>query len=353
MDSFELSKPKDYDEGLKKFVRSILYNIETNENIINKLTDDMSLWEIAFTHITFNPNQGENYEVYEKVGDAVMKLTFTEFLFNKYENITQSEIGNYQIYYLSRTEQARISYNLKIPKYILSALDKTADVLEDTLEAFFGALQLIGNNIKPAYGYLLCYNLTIFIFNDVDIIKEGKMEPIGMELKEKLEKFGLSQKPYEEWTKDENKSEGKMRIGFTDNDIEKLKKYGINISDRFLGTSAFGENKTKAREKASKKFLERLNKLLETKSWIKYIKEIGKKNEDLNLLLEKAEKIASKIGYYDLELVVGKSTRGFYVQLIGAREDDDKLVTLYIVSDNEKIKQSKMRLLEEFIRKYK
>jgi dsRNA-specific ribonuclease len=337
-------KPKDYDKRLKIFIRSLLSNLESNEKLLNQLIDS-NLWEIAFTHETFNPNVGENYEILEKIGDAAMKLAFIEYLYERIEGIDESEISELQIFYLSKVEQSKLSNKLKLSDFVLIEIKKTIHTAEDILESFFGALFLTGNNIKPAYGYLLCFNMIVYLFDDIELLDDEKTNVAITQLKELLESIGI-RKIDEEW----NESTGIIKLGFTPEIFNELSKNGIKLGrDRFI-VEGRGTTKRLARMNASEKFVVKLLEVMKTREWKEYYKMKNQTNEEFENTFKEAKNIAEKIGIKELKVKTSK-TQEPYIQLIGRRESDDKLVNLGVMS-GDRIRVMRIEILREFIKKY-
>lgn len=346
----EFKKPKNYNKKLKDFIKEIISKLQSNEAIIDKISES-ELWEIAFTHESYNPNPGENYEVLEKIGDAAMKLAFSEYLFNRIEMISESDIGEYQIHYLSKVEQSKVSTRLGFAEFILTPLSKTIHIFEDVLEAFFGALLILGNETKPGLGYILCYNMIILIFQDLDIQDEGKFKVSKTELKELLEASGIKELD-EEWVKDETGPSGTIKVGFMQKDYDELRAADIKLPERFLAT-VYESTKKIARIKASEIFYNKIIKLVDTKEWQNFVKLKKKNNEEVNILLNEAKNVGRRVGYSDLYIKISDTgKKGTYVQLVGRRSDNDRLEILGLASDN-KVKLMRMQLLQDFINKNK
>lgn len=311
---------ENWEQGVIKFVRNLILKFEKNEKIVDKLILNEELWYKTFTHETFNPNIGENYEELEKVGDQSAALAFIHYIYKRIEGVTASEIGEYKAFYLSKAEQSAISINLGIPEWIRTPLNKTIHIFEDVLEAFFGALFLSGEEVRPGLGYSLCFNFTVFLYDKVEFEEEATHGKSKTQLKEYLEKHGLHDAE-EDWQKDKVGTGGIVKLGFTENDFRILRENGINLKDRFVAQSR-GNTKSLAVNAASKAFLEKIVQLKDTKTWKEFELKRKKVNPELELLLSKALIKANKQGYSDLTIKHGTTgTRGLYVQLIGIKEN--------------------------------
>lgn len=140
--------------GLLKFLYDdILPHAVTDPKMRSMLVSASAarIWIPAFTHSSYNPNDGENYEVLEKLGDSVMKLNFTWYMIKRYSNINEGQLGRLSDHYLSKEFQANLSNSYGFSEYILTNLDLSIHVREDVLEAFFGALFTASEIFLPKF----------------------------------------------------------------------------------------------------------------------------------------------------------------------------------------------------------
>jgi dsRNA-specific ribonuclease len=320
-------------KGVIQFVKSILSKIEKDDARINKILEDQNIWFVAFTHKSYNPNPGENYEELEKVGDAAAGLAFIEYVYNRFENVTASEIGEYKAHYLSKTEQSTISINLGIPKWIRTPLDKSIHIFEDVLESFFGALLLSGNDVRPGLGYVLCYNLTVYLYNETEFEEDVTLRKSKTQLKELIESVKLKQ-PEVIFEQDENSPSGIAKLILSKEDFDVLRENGITLKTRVLG-QAKGNTKKVAVNKASKVFMDNLAEVKETTAWKNFEKSRKKVDPELTDLLNKANIIGRKQGYVEIFLSHATTgTRGVYIQLLG-RDKNDHLDVLLTMSGDQ------------------
>ena len=113
------------------------------------------LLEIAFSHPSLCSDGGVPYEkCYERLeflGDAVLKLTASDYLYKEFPNYHEGELSKIRSYVVSDEVLAKIALKLGIDCEIrLSATDKSLNCNESILacafEAFLGALYLCGKN---------------------------------------------------------------------------------------------------------------------------------------------------------------------------------------------------------------
>ena len=335
---------KKWREDLKKFLFKTISGFEEDEELVKIILSDMTLWYKAFTHKTFNPNFGENYEELEKLGDASAKLAFLQYLMKRFEIITNAELSEYQSFYLSKPEQAKISIKLGLPKYILTPLDKNIHIFEDVLEAFFGALFTLGEEkIRPGAGYVLCFNLTVFLYDDMEFEEEAALGNSITRVKEFFEKYRLT--PYEV----DEKSQGKVVLRLTKSDEENLKRNGIHdFSNGILGESS-GSTKNLAIKNVNAELLKKFLVLSKTDRW-KNFEKLVRRNDELAIKTNEGLAIARDLGYVEIETVIVRSSPVLnYVQLIG-KDENGRLHILDTMSGSDKPKNIRIAILDKFIR---
>jgi len=159
--------------GLQEFLyNEVLPLADSNGKTRLQLVDQeaMHIWETAFTHISINSNLGYNYEELEKLGDAVMGELYITYIYRTVKNINKSDLSELKSYYVSKEIQGTLSKKLKLQEWLRTKVNKTNNILEDLLEAFFGALKLIGDQkFGIGVGYILTFNLLVNLYKDVPI----------------------------------------------------------------------------------------------------------------------------------------------------------------------------------------
>lgn len=115
--------------------------------------EDKALLKRAFTHRSYlNENKGEKLEHNERLeflGDAVLELVITDFLFNKYPEKTEGELTSLRSALVNTNTLAEAASKLDMSDYLLLSRGEAKDtgrarlyILADTFEAFIGALYL-------------------------------------------------------------------------------------------------------------------------------------------------------------------------------------------------------------------
>jgi len=314
-----------------------------------KLVDQepMLLWAKTFTHETYNPNLGQNYEELEKLGDAVMKTIFIKYLMIRFANINRAILSELSNHYLSKEKQAQIALNLGLDKWILILVDKNTHIFEDLLESLFGALLQIGDLVfKVGGGYVLCYNLLVSIYNSIDIDLSFAKGRSKTQVKQTFEKMSWPSLK-ELWDANADATSGILYLKMDHCVLSSLANYGINFPNDILA-SAEGSTKKVATNNAYIIALNRLTELGITQEWADLQRE---QNEfmvpELAPYYQGALSRIQRDGYIDMFFrLPRKGTGGCYVQLIGV-DKNDNLVVLKTVVDN-KIITAKQKALDQY-----
>jgi len=109
----------------------------------------------AVTHSSFVHEQGlgadESNERLEFLGDAVLELCISDFLYHKYSNLTEGQLTQRRANLVCESTLAGVARTLKLGDYLLlgqgEAREKGREkdsILSDALESVFGAIFLDG-----------------------------------------------------------------------------------------------------------------------------------------------------------------------------------------------------------------
>ena len=131
-----------YDQNLNKFITSLGF-----KNFSLKLV------KIAFTHSSYtkenNLEHSECYERLEFLGDAVLKMATTEFLYEKFPQKTEGDLTKIRSVVVSDEILHKVAQTLNIEPYIrVSKAEnkcqghKLESIQACVMEALFGALYL-------------------------------------------------------------------------------------------------------------------------------------------------------------------------------------------------------------------
>jgi ribonuclease III len=108
------------------------------------------LYELAFLHESYSNENGlsECYERLEFLGDAILDLVVSEFLYNRDSNLTEGELTRIRSNYVCKKALYTYSTELGLDQYIKlgASLELTRreidSVISDVFESFIGALYL-------------------------------------------------------------------------------------------------------------------------------------------------------------------------------------------------------------------
>ena len=160
---------------------------------------DKALLARAFTHRSFineNPKSGlEHNERFEFLGDAVIELIVTDYLFRAHPNSAEGELTAYRSALVNAVIMGEVAGVIKMNDYLLLSKGETKDtgrarqtILANTYESFVGALYL-------DQGYDVC---NTFVTNTLlplleDIIRQKSWkDPKSQVQEEAQERVGVT-----------------------------------------------------------------------------------------------------------------------------------------------------------------
>lgn len=120
---------------------------------INIEFNDINLLKKACTHRSYlneNKNAGlEHNERLEFLGDAVLELVVTSFLFRKYPDKNEGEMTSFRSALVNTHSLSRVALHIGVDEYLLLSKGETKDtgrarsiIHADTIEAIIGAVYL-------------------------------------------------------------------------------------------------------------------------------------------------------------------------------------------------------------------
>jgi len=138
------------------------------------------LLEQAFIHRSYiNENGGSKLshnERLEFLGDAVLELIVTDFLYNKYPNRNEGELTAYRSALVNAVIIGEVAHDLKMNDYLLLSKGETKDVgkarnyiLANTYEAYVGAVYL-DQGYEVARGFIVAN-----LMSKLDVIIDKKL----------------------------------------------------------------------------------------------------------------------------------------------------------------------------------
>jgi dsRNA-specific ribonuclease len=261
------------DDGFKNVITDFLLNGNLKEKYLDLLLtpESLELYGKAFTSNTIHSHldtvenkvvedieSTDNYEVYEKLGDAVFQnfIGWYAFRYIK-EDIRVAQvkvIATIKSKYGSREQFSPIAEKLGFWNYISASIYKRTHckkaLQEDVLEAIIGVTSLIlDEKLRYGVGYAICYDILANIFNKYVII-ETEFEEL-QDFVSKLNEFSNKYKQY------------KFKYDYSKND-----RLGTTIIYRIMSDNSLVEfsrgsaaNKANSKQAAAVEALNKLKKM--------------------------------------------------------------------------------------------
>jgi len=151
----------------------ICKSIASVEKAIGYSFKDKSLLSTALKHSSYDKT--ENYEKLEFLGDSVVSLVISDFLFTTHNYLQEGEMTVTRAYAVCEESLSKVSKRLGIDKYILigssavgSSVNTNKSVIADAFESLIGAMYL-DSGLEYVRPFIIS-NLNEFI---VEYIKSG------------------------------------------------------------------------------------------------------------------------------------------------------------------------------------
>lgn len=143
------------------------------EDIIGYSFNDKGLLKLAMTHSSYanehNNSKLENNERLEFLGDAVLELTVSAFLYNEYKNVNEGELTKTRASMVCEPTLFLCAQDINLSEFILLGKGEEAtggrkrpSIVSDAMEALIGAIYL-DSGIESAKKFI-----TKYILNDVE-----------------------------------------------------------------------------------------------------------------------------------------------------------------------------------------
>lgn len=226
-------------KGLEKILRKFKIRVK-----------DIYIYHKALTHKSY---ANENYhgtqqhnERLEFLGDSVLSLIVTDYLFNKFRDKPEGALTKLRAKVVSRKNCARVCRALGIPELVLlsrgeikSSGNKRVSILSNTLEAFIGAMY-----IDQGYFKTRKFIIKMFKENIADIIN-NKIYP---DAKSRLQEYFMK-----------NFNQPPNYIVEKEEGDDHKKKFYIKVvfNNKIYGRGS-GKNKKEAAQAAALKALDKL-----------------------------------------------------------------------------------------------
>ncbi|MBQ3583583.1 MAG: ribonuclease III [Lachnospiraceae bacterium] len=225
------------------------YKIEDVQRIIGYRFNNIELLKRAFTHSSYandhKMNKTGSNERLEFLGDAVLELVSSEFLYDKYPEKPEGELTKLRASLVSESPLAAVASELGLGNYILlgKGEDNTGgrqrdSITSDLVEAVLGAIYLDGG-MEPAKAFVLKY-----ILNDIE--NKKMFYDCKTVLQELVQKHKMGTLDY-------------ILVGETGPDHMKVYEVNCRIDNQVVGNGR-GRTKKAAQQKAAYDAISKIKK---------------------------------------------------------------------------------------------
>lgn len=326
--------------NLQRFIYNTLSHIIPNPQERSQYVTEaaMPIWVKAFTHETVSFVY--NYEDLEYIGDSVLDLVFLKYCLKRFPNYHKNHYTELNTAYNSKMKQGEFSRRLGFSNYIRLGGGMTVplNIETDVFESFFGALYTVSDNIVEGLGVINCYNMIIYVYQNVDIdVNVIKGSP-KTQVQQIFKRFELGD-VIQDFIKG-NDGVNTFTVTITDKQDQFLRNYNINLPSRVIGkASQFNITKTDADNKAYINALETLAQYGIDTDWAVQAKhEFDLMNSDISVHLPAVRNRLQREGYINFRFYIPRKltdkNNNSVVELLGMREDgNEEILALKLTND--------------------
>lgn len=227
-------------------------NLNEFADMIGVKFDHIKVLEQAFVHRSFINENGksglEHNERLEFLGDAVLELSVTDFLFRKFKHKSEGELTAHRAALVNAVTLSEIALSMGMNEYLFLSKGEAKDVgrarqsiLADAFEAVIGAIYL-EHGYEAADKFIIRFLLS----KTEDVVKRGLLKDAKSKVQEKSqEMYGVTPK------------------------YKVLKEVGPDHDKKFLVGIFFGPEKVSEGEGKSKQEAEQVaaQEAIKTKGW--------------------------------------------------------------------------------------
>lgn len=234
------------------FIKEVLVRAQINPKYMQVLTDRTDLYQQAFTAASFDPRV--NYEVLELLGDASANKFLAWYFYRRFPQLNcptgVKVLARLKINYASKASFSKLADKMGFWPHIRASDDHKAQdrksLLEDVLEAFLGATELILDDFFQAgVGFAIVNQLLTSLFDNIPIsLQYEDLYDAKTRLKEL---FDIHQDKL-----------GKLL--YTPDPPDQMLVYRVINNDRILMGRGTGRTKSAQEQSASKAALKMLEK---------------------------------------------------------------------------------------------
>ena len=205
--------------------------------------DNINFLKISITHSSFDQkSKKNNFERLEFLGDRVLGLIISEYIFKKFKNESEGHLAKRFSYLVCKKTLISIALDIKLQDFILVSNDLSKSslnsILANSLEAMIGAVFLDSSYPKVKKVVLNLWKHYLSKHIDPPIDPKSKLQEWCLKNKKTLPSYELISK-----------------IG---PDHEPIFTIKVGISKK-IHSSAKGKNKQDAEVKAANKLLKKIN----------------------------------------------------------------------------------------------
>lgn len=134
---------------------------------LNIKVNNIKLYETALTHTSYtNETKEDNYERLEYLGDSVLQLVVTDYLYKKYPDMLEGEMTKVRAKYVCENANYQYSTSLGLNEYLklghgeeINGGKNKVSIVADIFESFIGAMYLdSGYEITKEFIYKVVIN---------------------------------------------------------------------------------------------------------------------------------------------------------------------------------------------------
>ena len=213
------------------------------EDLISELGyefQDKALLKRALTHKSFSSDNNERLEF---LGDALLNLYVTEYLYNKFDTLDEGKLTQFKATIVSRENLTQIAHDLGLSNFIRTGKGEKLEgnsIPGNTVEALIGAIFLDSNHIKTNKVIKKTLKKSLLTLEEDTDLKDPKSK-----LQEYLQKRDLKLPLYSL----KQKGSKEKSIDF---------KVLCEVEDLKLTAVGIGQNRKKAELSAAEKILHKV-----------------------------------------------------------------------------------------------
>ncbi len=148
---------------------------------LNIKTNNEKLYVKALTHTSFaNENDSDSYERLEYLGDAVLELIISDYLYKK-DIFEEGKMTKLRSYYVCEDALYEYSRKIELDKAILFGNGEVANeknhkaIIADVFESFIGALYL-DKGLESVKRFIYSYVIPLIEKKEIDFFRDYKSE---------------------------------------------------------------------------------------------------------------------------------------------------------------------------------